>query len=1252
ASDHPILVALYANSHNYDNQLGDPFMMLVPPLEHYLNSYTVTSLATFNPNLINVVAPTSDIGAVIFDGTPIDASAFVPIGNTGASGAQLTVSAGTHTLSGPHPFGVYVYGFALDVSYGYPGSVCLSSVLGPTTLTLAPKSQNAALGAPSCVTATVKDQNSTPVNNQSVSFTIAGAHSQTPPTQMTNELGQAQLCYSAATAGDDLITATSGSSSDFASISWRPPNQPPVVNAGADETITLPAVANLSGSVTDDGLPGNTLNPLWSKVSGPGNVILSNAFSTTTTAVFDVSGVYVLRLAVSDGELTNVDELEIIVNPAPVNASPTANAGPDVFTTINSNLVANGGNDQPLVNGEIPGWTEVQGTGWTVGTADADAPVPQRGQGYFFAGEDAQAELCQDIDVSSFAAGIVSGTQQFEFKAYVRSAAEAAPDSARVIVEYRNATNTNVLATLDSGLIASTTSWHLTEVTRPAPVGTGWLRVRLIATRNTGASNDAFFDSVSLRPVGSAAIKLGGVVTDDGLPFGSTLSSVWTTLDGPGVVTFANANLPASAASFETAGTYVLRLTSSDGDSSSSDDVTVVVNPANQAPVVNAGVDQTITLPGSAALIGTVTDDGQPPGSSVSVSWSTVSGPGIVTFTDPSTVATIASFSTPGVYVLLLDADDTEYSASSEVTITVNPSPNNQPPTVSAGPDQTISLPVDTVTLNGAAADDGLPIGNLLAIAWTTVNGPGTVTFSSGNTAVTTAQFSATGTYVLRLSASDGAFLVTEDVTITLTPPNQAPTANAGTDQTILLSQQSYLNGSVADDGLPFGNTLNTTWSKVSGPGDVAFANANVTVTSATFSTTGIYVLRLTVSDGQLSTTDDITITVNDNVAPPTVEITGPADGSALTEPTLITGSISNGDWVLEYGLNSLDGAANQLWTQAASGSGPVTNNSIATLDTTLMLNGIYSVRLRATDSYGQTSFTSIAVVVEKNFKVGHFQVAFSDLNVPVAGLPIEVIRSYDSRDKRTGDFGVGWTLGLRNARVEKTGVLGLSWYETVSSGVVPTYCLEPTRPHKVAITFGDGKVFKFLASTSIHCQQFAPVTSTQLTFTPEPGTHAALEIVGPNDVLVESGGSLPGPVRLLSQSNPDIFNSSTFRLTTAEGAVFVIDQTAGVRSVRDPYGNTLTINNSGIIHSSGKSIVFTRDTAGRITQIIDPNGNAQSYGYDASGDLHSFTDREQNTTTFTYNANHHLLSITDARGVELLQNQFDASGRLIGQTD
>ena len=61
-------------------------------------------------------------------------------------------------------------------------------------------------------------------------------------------------------------------------------NTPPVVNAGPDQSITLPASALLAGTATDDGLPNNTLTTTWSTVSGPGTVTFANANQLSTSA--------------------------------------------------------------------------------------------------------------------------------------------------------------------------------------------------------------------------------------------------------------------------------------------------------------------------------------------------------------------------------------------------------------------------------------------------------------------------------------------------------------------------------------------------------------------------------------------------------------------------------------------------------------------------------------------------------------------------------------------------------------------------------------------------------------------------------------------------------------------------------------------------------------------------------------------------------------------------------------------------------
>jgi hypothetical protein len=96
------------------------------------------------------------------------------------------------------------------------------------------------------------------------------------------------------------------------------------------------------------------------------------------------------------------------------------------------------------------------------------------------------------------------------------------------------------------------------------------------------------------------------------------------------------------------------------------------------------------------------------------------------------------------------------------------PSVKNQLPRVSAGPDQIVTLP-GSASLNGTVTDDGLwKSPATLTMTWSKISGPGTVTFGNANAVHTTATFGKTGTYVLRLRASDGVLQTFDDVKVTV----------------------------------------------------------------------------------------------------------------------------------------------------------------------------------------------------------------------------------------------------------------------------------------------------------------------------------------------------------------------------------------------------------------------------------------------------------------------------------------------------
>ena len=123
--------------------------------------------------------------------------------------------------------------------------------------------------------------------------------------------------------GRRTAEALEGGPAALLQVSYRtsgdpgPTNTAPVVDAGADQAVTLPAGATLSGSVSDDGLPsGSTVTTTWDTVSGPGTVTFADPGSATTTAQFSTAGTYQLRLTAGDGQLTASDTLTVTVNPA------------------------------------------------------------------------------------------------------------------------------------------------------------------------------------------------------------------------------------------------------------------------------------------------------------------------------------------------------------------------------------------------------------------------------------------------------------------------------------------------------------------------------------------------------------------------------------------------------------------------------------------------------------------------------------------------------------------------------------------------------------------------------------------------------------------------------------------------------------------------------------------------------------------------------------------------------------------------
>jgi RHS repeat-associated protein len=653
----------------------------------------------------------------------------------------------------------------------------------------------------------------------------------------------------------------------------------------------------------------------------------------------------------------------------------------------------------------------------------------------------------------------------------------------------------------------------------------------------------------------------------------------------------------------------------------------------NEPPSVSAGNDQTVTLPDVAKLSGVSCDDGFPRGSSLALTWSKVSGPGDVAFTKPNSPLTDASFTVAGTYVLRLTATDSEHTVSDEVTVTALPA--NQAPIVNAGPNQTITLP-NTAALNGTVADDGFPTGATVSTFWSQVSGPGLVTFNDINNPVTRAIFSTPGTYVLRLSANDTHRIGTDDIQIVV---NASPALVGATLQLAPVAPGPYVTGTLQSVRATLRNSAGTPLANfgveftVSGP--------NPTTGSAVTNTSGVAIFSYAGTNPGTDTVTALvrsTATANVNGTPPVSmvwtltpqsppvtqgQIGAPLNGASVTGtvPITVGAGLTLTNVKVEYWPAANPAAVTTLLENGQGGAGA----TLATIDTTLLANGNYVIRVTATDQNGNQQASQVMITVTGENKPGRMTVSVVDMTVPVSGIPITIEREYDSLERNLNkDFGYGWSLAISGPRLEIS----------PDNDVTIT---EPATGRRVTFQFTPqsfGFPFGFLH---------------QPTYTPEPGVFGKLASNGCG-LLVRSGSS--GFICFLSL---DInYNPTAFTYTDPYGRVFTMTSDGKLQSLKNTDGNTLTFGPNGITSSAGNlTVPFTRDAQGRIAEITDPTGKVYHYNYDTNGDLTSVHLPDiANPLRYEYDPGHFFRKGFDARGNAEATTTYFPNGRLESVTD
>lgn len=450
----------------------------------------------------------------------------------------------------------------------------------------------------------------------------------------------------------------------------------------------------------------------------------------------------------------------------------------------------------------------------------------------------------------------------------------------------------------------------------------------------------------------------------------------------------------------------------------------------------------------------------------------------------------------------------------------------------------------------------------------------------------------------------------------------------------------AYTATAIFTDNTSADVTLAATWNSsvptvasVDGTGNVIALKAGGTTISAMISgVTGQSTLNVVARTGA-------------NSVNPLAQITAPVDGTRLSTITTVTGTASDTNF-LRYEL-AVAPAGTTSWTVIGAGTTAVTAGALGTLDPTTLINGAYTLQLTAFDTNGNQTVVTAAVQVIGAQKPGLFTLTYQDLYLPVAGIPLTVTRTYDSRDKGQGDFGIGWRLGFKTLRISESAVMGAGWQSIYQS---LNYALVPGNSHFVSITLPDGEVENFDLALTPNTSVIVPITTLQASYVPESGTIGTLTSLDNTNLIIAD--SQPGPITLLDDTTLNTFDPVHYQYTTVNGTKINLDRNLGVTQVTDRNGNSVTYGFGGIISSTGKSVVFARDSQGRITQITDPVGNVQTYGYNGNGDLVSHTTATGLRSHYAYDYLHDLIDTQDPAGNHPARNGYDASGHLISTTD
>ena len=414
----------------------------------------------------------------------------------------------------------------------------------------------------------------------------------------------------------------------------------------------------------------------------------------------------------------------------------------------------------------------------------------------------------------------------------------------------------------------------------------------------------------------------------------------WTQFSGPNTAVFSDETNPNTLVSNLVNGTYIFNWTTSFSPCSSTDQV-IITNYQNPT-IANAGSDINNCLFTPLAL------NANNPSLGIG-QWSQLSGPVTTNILSPNSPNSYILGTVPGNYSFIWTINNGICNSSKD---TVDVVVSDIPTMAVAGSDQSLCN-VTTINLAGNSPSQGIG-------TWTQNSGPN-INITNINSPTTSVTNVVPGTYNFIWQTSNNFCTSTDNVNFTV---YGQPISNAG-------SNQEYCNSNTftMSANAPVYGTGN--WTKISGPNTPTITTASSPTTTITGATTGTYVFRWTVSNGNCTpVTSDVTIT---NYALPTIANAGNNQSICASSATMSanTASVGTGLWSQESGPNTAT----------------ITNSGLKNTTITGLIQGTYIFKWTISNGNCSASTSLVTINVSANSTIANAGTAQTLCNVTSVSL-------------------------------------------------------------------------------------------------------------------------------------------------------------------------------------------------------------------------------------------------------------------------